>query len=236
MSDSDKITIVTFKWATEMHKKKRLFFSAEHVNRLYNSIKRNTTVEFDLVCYTDDAEGIAAEVKCLPLPFDKTKVPGCFGRLKMFREDLPYNRVLWIDLDVVIMGNIDHILNPQVQFKMAAPSAVCHYNGSLCYIERGAKPEVWQSYRTLGLDRVREIIKMKRFVGTDQAWISYILGDTEAKYTGEADGVWSFPIHIHQKRKKEPPPNACIILFPGSHDPSQQWVQQTYPWIKKNWR
>ena len=33
-------------------------YSADYVNKLYNGVKRNLTVPFEFVCYTEDPKGI----------------------------------------------------------------------------------------------------------------------------------------------------------------------------------
>ena len=43
-------------------------FPPLYVNRLYGMISRNITLPFQLICFTDNAEGIRNEVKIEPIP------------------------------------------------------------------------------------------------------------------------------------------------------------------------
>ncbi len=52
--------VLCMKWGTK--------YGAEYVNRLYNMVKRHTTVDFKMVCLTDRTEGINPEVQCFPIP------------------------------------------------------------------------------------------------------------------------------------------------------------------------
>ncbi|MEE1122464.1 MAG: glycosyltransferase, partial [Acinetobacter pseudolwoffii] len=42
--------VICMKWGTK--------YGSEYVNRLYNMVKRHTTVDFQMVCLTDRTEGI----------------------------------------------------------------------------------------------------------------------------------------------------------------------------------
>ena len=46
--------ILCMKWGTK--------YGAEYVNRLYNMVKRHTTLPFKMVCLTDRTEGIDPNV------------------------------------------------------------------------------------------------------------------------------------------------------------------------------
>ena len=52
--------VICMKWGTK--------YGSEYVNRLYNMVKRHTTVDFKMVCLTDRTEGINPEVQCFPIP------------------------------------------------------------------------------------------------------------------------------------------------------------------------
>lgn len=52
--------VICMKWGTK--------YGSEYVNRLYNMVKRHTTVDFQMVCLTDRTEGIDPNVQCFPIP------------------------------------------------------------------------------------------------------------------------------------------------------------------------
>ena len=82
-------------------------YPSEYVNTLYNMVKRNCTLDFEFVCLTDDVTGIDPNIKILSLP--KT-LKGWWCKPYMFSNDLPLKgTVLYMDLDVVISNNIDHL-------------------------------------------------------------------------------------------------------------------------------
>ena len=100
-----KYTIISMKWGAK--------YGADYVNRLYNMVKRNTTLPFTFVCFTDDAEGLDAEIDARPLPpmdLPEGRERG-WRKLSIFQKDSGLDgRVLFLDLDTVIVGNIDDYL------------------------------------------------------------------------------------------------------------------------------
>lgn len=97
--------IICIKWGSK--------FGAEYVNKLYGMVSRNITPPFRFVCFTDDTQGIRAEVDCQPLPPIDYEIPtgtsGQWGKSRLWSKklgDLSGN-VLFMDLDLVIVDNID---------------------------------------------------------------------------------------------------------------------------------
>ena len=101
-------TIICMKWGSR--------YSSEFVNRLYSSIKRHTKKETVLYCFTDDTRGINKEVLCQPLP--KINLPKSiyltpWRKLSVWQYPLYdlVGDVLFLDLDLVITGNLDRFFN-----------------------------------------------------------------------------------------------------------------------------
>ena len=91
-------------------------YGPEFVNRLYSSIKRHTKRETSLYCFTDDYNNINKDVICKPLP--ELKLPKAISsspwrKMSVWQYPL-YNLkgdVLFLDLDLVITGNIDRFFD-----------------------------------------------------------------------------------------------------------------------------
>lgn len=236
MGEDILIQVVTFKWDTgTLHPKKKIKFSTEHVNRLFRMINRNTTVCYEPVCITDDPTGLDPHIRVIPLWDDFRDMGGCYVRLRAFAEDmrdLIGPKFIWLDLDAVICGNIDHILTDKSTFKAWGDThPKTFYNGSMIMMESGSREQVWGTFnRNCSPKEARA----RGFVGTDQAWISNVLGPHEPKW-GMGDGVYSFRCHLEKKRNTLPD-NACIVMFHGRNDPSMPHIQSKYPWVKEHWR
>ena len=94
------INIVCLKWGSK--------YGPEYVNRLYASVKRNTTLAFTFHCFTDDSTGFNSEINSYPLKYNLT---GWWHKLYFFSAEFPLTgRIVYMDLDTLITGNIDDIL------------------------------------------------------------------------------------------------------------------------------
>ena len=102
--NSQKI-IICMKWGKK--------FGPEYVNRLYAMARRNITGDFRLVCFTDDSDGLRAEVESRALPQLGCEHPertiGKWPKVALWGAELGGLRgpVLFVDLDSVIINNID---------------------------------------------------------------------------------------------------------------------------------
>lgn len=97
--------IICINWGTK--------YGPAYINRLYGMVSRNITGEFRFVCFCDDETGIRNEVECKPLPPLDFELPvvkkGIWPKSRLWNEELAdlNGPVLFIDLDVVITGNLD---------------------------------------------------------------------------------------------------------------------------------
>lgn len=86
------ITVLCVKWGTR--------YGPEWVVRLRNMVAANLTVPHDFVCITDEpVDGI----QCVPLSCD---LPGWWQKLGMFQPGFVPGWKLYLDLDVVITGDL----------------------------------------------------------------------------------------------------------------------------------
>lgn len=97
--------VICIKWGT--------VYGPEYVNVLHGMVRRNTTGESKLVCFTDDNTGIHPDVECLPLPQLGCEippdVPGKWPKIALWGKELfgLTGTALFVDLDSVIVSNID---------------------------------------------------------------------------------------------------------------------------------
>jgi hypothetical protein len=84
-------------------------YSAEYVNKLYNMVKRNLTLDHEFVCFTEDATGIDPAIRIEPIPLI-SGVTGWWYKPMFFNPRLLLRgTLLFFDLDVVIFKNIDYL-------------------------------------------------------------------------------------------------------------------------------
>lgn len=92
------ITVVCVCWGDK--------FDHDYVRNLKSMVERNTTVEHEFVCLSDrDIDGVTTK-KLMP------GYEGWWNKLQLFHSGFGFSdRVVYLDLDTVIVGNIDWLLN-----------------------------------------------------------------------------------------------------------------------------
>ena len=142
--------VICMKWGTK--------YGPEYVNRLHAMVKRHLTLDFQMVCLTDDSQGITPEVRCLPIP-PLDLPPGSpergWTKLVTFTEDLHGLRgtALFLDVDVVIVGSLDGFFEQPGRFLIIKdydrfwnPGRITG-NSSVYRFELGAHPDVLSNFR-----------------------------------------------------------------------------------------
>jgi hypothetical protein len=240
----NKINVVCLKWGNK--------YDATYVNRLYSMVKRNLTIPFDFYCITEDDTGIDKNIKIKPIP--NLALEGWWFKLTFFQKDA-YNlkgRILFLDLDVVIVNNIDEICLTESSF-----SAVKEWNDSgyvqstVFTLDINQHTYVYDNFIT------NHQSITKRLAG-DQDWISESIDKTKMLFF-PADWVVSYKWHCNSKGFKllgnlgkllglwfafgeaVLPKNAKIVAFHGKPDP-EDVMDKPYlfwkkaPFVKKYWQ
>jgi hypothetical protein len=236
------ITIACWKWkrTTTGHQLPHVVdYGPEHVHTMQSMLERNVTVPYRFVCITDDPTGLDCET--IPL-WEVYEAGGCYHRLRAFSPEISEilgNRFCWIDLDAVIVDNIDPILSIEDDFAIhqyaykGKPEQ--HYNGGLVIMSAGVRAEVWDAFHPTASPRIiARMNEEKRLIGSDQAWISHVLGPGE-RTLGPADGVYeAMPMEKSRSSRNDrhPPKDARIVLFSGPRDPTSTPL----PWVKEYYR
>jgi hypothetical protein len=232
-------------------------YGPEYVNRLYAMIDRNTSSPFRLVCYTDDTHGIRPEVECHQCPevdIPSPKRNRGWRKLALWAESLPAlsGRVLFLDLDIVITGQLDCFF----EYNSASEFCVIHNwthpdrligNTSVYRFDVGSHPEILQCF-------LADYTTILQQFPNSQSYISHCLRDSISFWP---DG-WccSFKRHCVPKgplrwlRPPHLPGGARIVAFPGQPNPHDvavgkwpaPWYKRSYKhirpaaWVQEHWR
>lgn len=234
------LTFVAFKWKPT--RGYRSNFGPESVIVLRNMINRHYHEPHRFVCVTDDVSGLQG-VETFPLWNDHAEVPNpngshnpsCYRRLKLFSQDARKwfgDRLVCIDLDTVIVRDITPLFDTDVDFKIWGESdfpKTQWMNGSLWMLKTGTRTKVWTEFNPRvspwGASRAGAR-------GSDQGWMSYILGKNEAMW-GREDGIYSFRKHIAATGLL--PEDARLVCWHGRIDPWHPEAQRI-PWVREHYQ
>lgn len=223
------LAIVTFLWSNPNYTKRHDYeYGVEHVEKLARSVRKHLTLPHEFVLVTDYDPSLFTEPdRIVPLWDDNRDMGGCYVRLKAFDKDVGEvfgKRFMWLDLDIVITDNINHLVDHEYDFwswvDVNPPTPYC---GSLIGMNAGSRQQVWDKF-----EREASRAAAKHYIGTDQAWIGHCLGKNEKTF-GREDGVYSYKKHV--KRSPILPENCCMVVFHGNVDPSTEKAK----WIAQHW-
>lgn len=223
-------TILTWFWKQPGG---RAQYDAAAVNTWAGMVRRHLHMPHEIACVTDHPEGIDPRVRIIAPPGDFEDVriptwgkerPQCLRRIAMFRPDAASifgERFACMDMDCVIQNDITPLFSDPVDFKMFAGTHRSRpYNGSLMMMTAGARPHVYERF-----NRGEAVKAGKQYVGSDQAWISYVLGRGE-KTWGYTDGIQAFGSAYANDK-------ARVTFFFGLPKP---WEIPQHPLVRKHYR
>lgn len=220
-------------------------YSYDYVNKLNSMVSRNITLPYRFVCLTDDPQGLDPSITVLPLP---RNLSGWWCKPYMFSKDLPLKgTTLYMDLDVVISGNIDKLFT-------YSPSAWCtirdftramrpkweKYNSSVIRFNYGQLDHVWKTFEQ------NPQYHMRRHFG-DQDFLYDVAKGTATLYPDSWIQSWKWEVRKTKdfkpggiKGTKQfkivenvvPRVECCVTVFHGDPNPHNCFD----PWVVDNWR
>lgn len=242
--DSTHRVVLCMKWGTK--------YGPEYVNRLYAMVARHLRGTFEFVCLTDDARGVRAEVRCLPIP-SLDLPPGIpergWTKLTTFEAELHGLRgtALFLDLDVVIVGDITPFFEQPGEFLIIhdwkRPWRVTG-NSSVYRFQLGAHADVLTEFRA-----TQEEVRLR--LRNEQAFLSEVMHRQGRLAYWPADWCCSFKYHCipawPTSYWREPafPAGTRIVIFHGEVNPPDALEGrrnrrfrhiQPARWVAEHWR
>lgn len=197
---------------------------ALYVNNLYAAVKDQPGVD-SFVCFTDNSRGLHPGIEARPLP---EGVIGWWNKLYLFKEGLfdKGERIIFLDLDTIITGDITDLLSYKGQFAIlkdfnwAVGPVFQRYAPGMMMWEAGFGHDIWETYEAAGYPTTLRL--------GDMDWINNIFGQQNYKpdliqelFPGR---VVSYKVHARDKIPEE----ASVVCFHGKPRPHQAcgWVQE----------
>lgn len=145
-------------------------YSADYVNRLYNMVKRNSKENFGFACVTEDSSGLDPNIRVIAIP-KYLSLSGWWYKTWVFSQELPLNgTILFMDLDIVIIKNIDELWNYDNDkfviirdFNRSTVKTWDKFNSSIFKFQKGNFNFVWDNF-------IKDTSIVRKLHG-DQDWI-----------------------------------------------------------------
>ena len=212
-------------------------FTPQYVNRLCYGVQRNSTVPFTFHCFTEDSTGIDPQIQIHPLTHPE--IVGWWQKLFLFSGDINIKgRMLFIDLDTLIVGNIDKYITHDKGFTLMQDlwKKGTNVGSAIMNFEVGKHQYLWDNFK----DDHRAHIRLFHPHG-DQKWIQK--HQTERLYwqTMYPNEIVSFKSHC----RAGVPADAKIICYHGKPSIIESLTTTTVvqgfnipptPWVSEYWK
>lgn len=203
------LTVWSVYWGTK--------YVPRYVYTLRSAVARNLSQPHRFVCMTDRPNEIPG-IETVP---PATDYPGWWQKVGLFTPGLIDGPALYLDLDVVIVGELDTLVREHAcaELAMAKNWAQSGHGGwqSSAFITRGYPfPEIAQDFTPDVIDRL----------WGDQEWITERLGKRVQEIP--PGPVCSYKYHCPNGL----PETARVVVFHGKPDPHEV----SDAWVKDHWR
>jgi hypothetical protein len=200
---------------------------AQYVNILYQGVRRNLLRAFDFVCFTDDPSGLDDGIQARPMPVGD--IPGWWNKLALFKPGVfpAGERVLFLDLDTLIVGSLDEIAEYKGQFAILRdfyfPQQIGP--GVMLWEPSAYTASIWQEWDNNGRPAEHE--------WGDLWWINSLDQGHFAQRTDKLQDLFpgrfvSYKTHCRARL----PADASVVCFHGEPRPHQ--IRDG--WVREAWR
>ena len=208
-------------------------YSVEYVQKLYNMVQRNTTLEHNFFIFTDYIEmKIDGNVNIRTFP---ETLNGWWNKMQLFRPDTLDGDTLYMDLDVVITGNIDCFFNhePEADFigmNDFNPDTKIFNSSVFKFKPEVMKSKLWQPFTD---DRT----KWLRYSGDQNVISDLIIGHPGTRSFPDS---WTQSYKWYDRKGRryhkgkwtfEHNGESLVTVFHGEPNPHQSDME----WVKKAW-
>lgn len=198
--DGQNLTVFCVYWGNKYHK--------GYVYALKEAVKQNLTIDHDFICITTEKlPGIMTRLPFVPYH-------GWWQKIGLFAPTITTGPSIYLDLDVIITGNIDYLADYTNTFSAPANWAQSGHGGIqssvMCWPGNWTEP--YERFKPLWPE------VSKRLWG-DQEFLWEMLGDNWQRIPG----VGSYKYHA----KSGIPDWMKVCVFHGKPDPHEvndQWI------------
>jgi hypothetical protein len=218
-------------------------YNSDFVNKLYRACKRNLSIDYNFYCFTENKEGLDANIKVKDLPVAKYPfIRSWWWKTYLHKEGLfdEKDTNLYIDLDMVIVDNMDKFFTHDSSSRYIGCTLPIKKKGFANYIFR------WKG----NFDKVWDLIvlnpSLMETYRSDQEYVEDLLFETITFYPSEWVKSYKWEVRSSSdlleyqpklfifKDIQDPkvPKDAAVFAFHGTPD----LITVEDPVILKHWK
>jgi len=203
-------------------------YGLEYVEKLRSMVDRHLSIPHGWACLTDTPERVPEGMQAIRVK-RPTYLRPWWLKVKLFSPKMPFEgRMLYLDLDVVVLGGLDEIAAWPAEFailpdmasrfkgKKGAPPPVHGYNSSVMVWDAGARSEIWTDWDSSIADRV----------WGDQCWI-------KTRFPNEAMFPREWFTRLHRQTAPPFPSELKVILCIKLKNVA---ARRKLPWFDEYWQ
>jgi len=187
---------------------------AEYANNLARAVARNLDAPHRFTCFTDDATGLLPGIEARPLPHDG--LIGWMNKVSLFKPGVfaEGERILWIDLDTLVINPIDDIASYDGEFAVLEDLLFPGQWGTGVMAWRGGfGGSIWQRYVEAVFPNVQ---------GGDQFWLMHCAPRVDILQDLYPNQIASYKVHGGQLSAHTR--ICCFHGWPRPHEVTSGWV------------
>ncbi len=140
-------------------------YSRQYVDKMKSMLERHLKMDMDFYCITDNPDDIGWNKIVPPEP-----LVGWWSKMWLFSDLMPSGKILYLDLDQLITGDITEILEECLKHKFSAYSDHlnwhgCKFGSAFMLFDSGAHTDIFKAFWPARHELVD-------YPGGDQAWIN----------------------------------------------------------------
>lgn len=207
----EKITVACVWWGN--------LYGKEYVEKLRNSVKRHLTIPHDFVCLTDRDDVPDGVIK-IPL---EVGPEGWWQKTSLFKPGLFKGKVLFLDLDVIIINSLDKFATIENPFTM-----IENFGPNKKHAAHNSSVMVWTPSKQTEKIYTQFSEEVTKELHGDQCWIWRVMDKDITNYVHDWVDSYKYGKLPNWRRQTE---NTSIIIFHGQPKPHSN----IEPILKQHW-
>lgn len=201
-------------------------YGTEYVTNLRSMVARHLPRAHQFVCLTDRSWMLPEDIRTIPIQLGRG-LNGWWAKLELFAPNRFHGRVLYLDLDSLIVAPLDPIVDFPAPFALVPHAGTFNGKDGLAVVKRFNSSVMVFDADTMPPLLTRWTPDVAKRLHGDQDFIGETLPGSAVM-----PEAW-FPRLSEIRHLSSPPAEAKVVLC---KKPKNSIAADLYPWVKRVWR